>query len=164
MFEQIFDEYRRMVDSSFKMQQEMYRQWMNGWPVKPPDVTKAVDRGVIKDQIRCYQEKWSQTLTESLEKHREALDSAVQERYRGDRVGVSHDRSADARGILAIDPGILAEKHQFVQDDVRGPEQVCRGPGPDVAGDGDPGKGLRLRRYVSSPQERLRESSPERAA
>jgi len=79
MFEQIFDEYRRAVDSSFKMQQEMYRQWMNGWPVKWPDVTKAdvtkaVDRGVVKDQICSYQKKWSQTLAETMEKHREALN------------------------------------------------------------------------------------------
>src|SRR5208283_175428 len=93
-----------------------------------------------------------------------SAQSAVQERYRHDRVDVSHDRSADARGILAIDPGILAEKHRFVQDDVRGSEQVRRGPGPDVAGDGNPGKGVRHRQYASSPQERSRESGPERAA
>jgi hypothetical protein len=74
MFEQIFDEYRRAVDSSFKVQQEMYRQWMNGWPVKPPDVTKAVDRGAITDQIHSYQEEWSQTLADTMEKHRKALN------------------------------------------------------------------------------------------
>jgi hypothetical protein len=74
MFEQIFDEYRKAVDSSFKMQQEMYRQWMNGWPVKPPDVATGGDRGAIKDQIRSYQKKWSQTLAESMEKHRESLN------------------------------------------------------------------------------------------
>ncbi len=73
MFEQIFDEYRKAVDSSFNMQREMYRQWMNGWPVKPPDVTKAVDRGEVKDEIRSYQKKWSQTLAEAMETHREAL-------------------------------------------------------------------------------------------
>src|SRR5208337_3820967 len=90
--------------------------------------------------------------------------SAVQERYRRNRVGVSHDRSADARGILAIDSGILAEEHQFVQDDVRGSEQVRRGPGPDVAGDDNPRKSVRHRQYASSPQERSLESGPERAA
>ncbi len=74
MFEKIFDEYRKAVDSSFQMQQEMYRQWMNGWPVKPPDVAKVVDRGPIKDQIRSYQKKWSQTLAEAMEKHRESLN------------------------------------------------------------------------------------------
>ena len=74
MFERIFDEYRQAVDSSFKMQQEMYRQWMNGWPIKPPDVTKPADRGAIKDQIRCYQRKWSETLAETMEKNRELLN------------------------------------------------------------------------------------------
>lgn len=74
MFEQIFDEYRKAVDSSFKMQQEMYRQWMNGWPVKPPDVATGGDQEAIKDQIRSYQKKWSQTLAETMDKHRESLN------------------------------------------------------------------------------------------
>jgi len=74
MFEQIFAEYRQAVDSAFNMQQEMYRQWMNGWPVKPPDVTKAIDRGAFQDQIRSHQKKWSQTLAESMEQHRESLN------------------------------------------------------------------------------------------
>ena len=74
MFEQIFDEYRRAVDSSFKMQQQMYRQWMNGWPVKPPDVTQVVDCSVVKDKIRSYQKKWSQTLAETMESNREVLN------------------------------------------------------------------------------------------
>jgi hypothetical protein len=56
------------------MQQEMYRQWMNGWPVKPPEATAADDRGAVKEKIRSYQKKWSQTLAETMEKHREALN------------------------------------------------------------------------------------------
>jgi len=74
MFEQIFDEYRKAVDSSLKMQQEMYRQWMNGWPVKPPDVTPVMDRGAVKEQIRSYQKKWSHTLAETMEEQRESLN------------------------------------------------------------------------------------------
>ena len=164
MFEQIFDEYRKAVDSSFKMQQEMYRQWMNGWPVKPPDVAKAVDRGAFQDQIRAYQKKWSQTLAESMEKHRESLNQQYKSGIDAIASAYRTTEGADARGILAIDPGILAEEHRFVQDDVRGSEQVRRGPGPDVAGDDNPGKGVRHRQYASSPQERSRESGPERAA
>jgi hypothetical protein len=74
MFEQVFDEYRKVVDSSFKMQQDMYRHWMNGWPVKSPEVSKVVERGAIKDQIHNYQRKWSQTLAEIMEKNREILN------------------------------------------------------------------------------------------
>ena len=36
--------------------------------------TKAVDRGAFQDQIRSHQKKWSQTLAESMEKHRESLN------------------------------------------------------------------------------------------
>ncbi len=74
MFEQIFDEYRKAVESSFRMQQELYRQWMNGWPVKPPDVPVA-DRPAVKEQIRSYQKQWSETLAETMEKHRESLNA-----------------------------------------------------------------------------------------
>jgi hypothetical protein len=74
MFEQIFEEYHKAVDSSLKLQQEMYRKWMNGWPVKPPVVNSALDRGAVKEQIRSYQKEWSHTLAETLEKHRAALN------------------------------------------------------------------------------------------
>ena len=84
MFEQIFDEYRKAVETSFRMQQELYRQWMNGWPVKPPDVrvvdrpavdVRVVDRPAVKEQIRSYQKQWSETLAETMEKHRESLNT-----------------------------------------------------------------------------------------
>ena len=74
MFEQIFDEYRKAVEASFQMQQQLYRQWMNGWPVKPPDVG-AVDGPAVKEQIRSYQKQWSETLAETMENHREALNA-----------------------------------------------------------------------------------------
>ena len=74
MFEQIFDEYRKAVETSFRMQQDLYRQWMNGWPVKPPDV-RVVDRPAVKEQIRSYQKQWNMTLAETMEKHRESLNT-----------------------------------------------------------------------------------------
>ncbi len=73
MFEQIFDEYRNAVDSSLKIQQEMYREWMNGWPVKSPDVAAGADRGSVKEQICSYQKEWSHTLAEAMDKHRKSL-------------------------------------------------------------------------------------------
>lgn len=79
MFEQIFDQYRKAVETSFEMQQEMYRQWMNGLPVKPPDIGTNVDLKVAKEQIRTYQEQWSQTVSETLEQHREMLHEQYQQ-------------------------------------------------------------------------------------
>jgi len=78
MFETIFDDYRKAVDSSFKMQQQMYRQWMNGWPVKPPGEAGATDGGSVQDRIRAYQQQWNETLAETLGKHREILDAQYQ--------------------------------------------------------------------------------------
>ncbi len=74
MFERIFDEYRKAVESSFEMQHELYRQWMNGWPVKPPQGAAGVPAGDVKEQIHSYQKKWSRTLAETMERHREALN------------------------------------------------------------------------------------------
>jgi hypothetical protein len=74
MFEQIFDEYRKAVESSFKVQQELYRKWMSGWPVKPSDVPVA-DPPAIKEEIHSYQKKWSETIAEIMDKHREALNA-----------------------------------------------------------------------------------------
>ena len=78
MFEQIFDEYRKAVESSIEMQQEMYRQWMNGWPVKPPDSAPEPIRGWSRSRF-CYQKRWSHTLAETMEKHREALNEQYKE-------------------------------------------------------------------------------------
>jgi hypothetical protein len=75
MFEQIFDEYRKAVDSSFKLQQEMYRQWMNNLPIKTPGAAMGPSAGAVQDQIRSYQKQWTDTLTETLEKHRQTLNA-----------------------------------------------------------------------------------------
>lgn len=78
MFEQIFDQYRRAVDSSFEMRQEMYRQWMNGLPVKPADLAASGAPDQARDELRHYQERWSRTVAEALERHRAVLN----EQYR----------------------------------------------------------------------------------
>ena len=79
MFEQIFDQYRTAVESSFEMQQELYRQWMNGLPIKPPDLGSGTDSGAVKEQIRSYQERWSRTLAETLEEHRKVLNQQYEQ-------------------------------------------------------------------------------------
>jgi hypothetical protein len=75
MFEKIFDDYRKAVESSFRMQQQMYRQWMNGWPVKTPGGVGGVRAGSVEEEIRDYQKRWSSALAEILEQHRETLNN-----------------------------------------------------------------------------------------
>jgi hypothetical protein len=101
MFEKLFDDYRKAVESSFKLQQQLYRQWMNEWPVKMPGGAGGVQGGAVEDQIRDYQKRWSSTLAEILEKHRETLNN----QYRS--------------GIEAIDSA-------FRTTEARTPEQYWR--------------------------------------
>jgi hypothetical protein len=75
MFEQIFDEYRKAVDSSFKLQEDMYRQWLNGWPIKPQSNPAESTRSAVEEKIRSYRQQWSDTLAETLENHRETLNA-----------------------------------------------------------------------------------------
>jgi hypothetical protein len=75
MFEQIFDEYRKAVDSSFKLQEEMYRQWLNGWPIKSPGDAAGASRAAVEEKIRSYRQQWSDTLAQTLENHRETLSA-----------------------------------------------------------------------------------------
>jgi hypothetical protein len=75
MFEQIFEEYRNAVDSSLQMQQEMYRQWMNGWPIKPSDVANGPAAGSIAEQVASYRREWSSKLAEAMDRHREVLNA-----------------------------------------------------------------------------------------
>ena len=116
MFEQMFDEYRKAVDSSFKVQQDMCRQLLNGWSVKPADVTKALDRGAINDQIHGFQRKWSHTLVEIMEKNREVFNQQYKSGIDAIASAFHLTKARYARAILAIDPRILAEKHLHLQD------------------------------------------------
>jgi hypothetical protein len=78
MFEKIFEDYRKALESSFRMQQQMYRQWMNGWPVRAPGGAGGIPCGSAEDRIRDYQTRWSATLAEILETHRKALNEQYQ--------------------------------------------------------------------------------------
>jgi hypothetical protein len=79
MFEEIFDQYRNAVESSFRLQQDLYRQWMNGLPVKSPESETCTDAAALCERVSDYQEKWRETLTATMEKHRRALNVQYKE-------------------------------------------------------------------------------------
>jgi hypothetical protein len=70
MFDQFMDGIRRASESSFQMQQEMFRQWTRMWTSMP-----AVPGGVGADWNRASQKRWVDLGVEMLHKHREALDT-----------------------------------------------------------------------------------------
>ena|SRR5512135_1164182 len=76
MFDQVLDNLRKATDSTIHLQQEMFRQWFQQWTQVPgiPTPGTLLASGVA-DQVHTFQRKWSETITDLLNKHREALDS-----------------------------------------------------------------------------------------
>ena len=76
MFDQVLDNLRKATDSTIQIQQEMFRQWFQLWAEVPGIPTPGtVLASNVNDQVQAFQRKWSQTVTEMLDKHRETLDS-----------------------------------------------------------------------------------------
>jgi hypothetical protein len=72
MFDQLFDGVRKASESSWQMQQEMFRNWARMWLSGTPgslSIAPAVDWN------RGSQRRWLELGLEMLNKHREAIDS-----------------------------------------------------------------------------------------
>lgn len=72
MFEQILDTYRKAAESTLKLQQEMLRSWTQQgsqtFAIPTPGVVRA-------EEVHTAQKKWTETITDMLNKHRETLDA-----------------------------------------------------------------------------------------
>jgi len=72
MFEQILDTYRKAAESTMKVQQEMLRSWTQQgsqtFALPTPGVVGA-------EEVHTAQKKWTETITDMLNKHRESLDA-----------------------------------------------------------------------------------------
>ena len=79
MFDQILDNYRKAAESTIQFQQEMLRNWTQQWP-QMPGVPKPEAAGT--EQAQAAQKKWSETITDMLNKHRETLDSQYRDGIR----------------------------------------------------------------------------------
>jgi hypothetical protein len=76
MFDQVLDCFRKATDSTIQIQQEMFRQWVQQLSQVPgvPTPGSLLVNG-WNDQVHVIQKKWSQTVTDMLNKHRENLDA-----------------------------------------------------------------------------------------
>lgn len=68
MFDQVFENVRKVMESSLRAQQDMFRQWSQPWAASPP--------ATATDWTASLQKRWIEIATENLNKHRELLDSA----------------------------------------------------------------------------------------
>ena len=70
MIDQMFDTFRKTSASFLQMQQELFKQWIQQWPAVPMEVA-----GASADWMQKLQKRWFEFTTESLNMHRELLDS-----------------------------------------------------------------------------------------
>ena len=76
MFDQVVDTFRKAIDSSMQIQQEMFRQFVQQWSQVPGVPTPgSMIANTWADQVHTIQRKWAQTITDLLNRHREALDA-----------------------------------------------------------------------------------------
>jgi hypothetical protein len=68
--DQIFETFRRASLSTLQMQQEMFKQWAQQWPQAPWNAA-----GLPTEWLQNLQKRWMDFTTDSLNRHREALDS-----------------------------------------------------------------------------------------
>jgi len=65
MFNQVCENFRRATEATVQMQQEMFKTWVNLWPVAPASPK------FWGEQVQQFQKKWSEALGEMLKKQRE---------------------------------------------------------------------------------------------
>ena len=76
MFDQVVDTFRKAIDSSMQIQQEMFRQFVQQWSQVPGVPTPgSMIANTWADQVHTIQRKWAQTITDLLNRHREVLDA-----------------------------------------------------------------------------------------
>jgi hypothetical protein len=67
--DQMFESFRRASVSSLQMQQDMFKQWTQQWPIGQNGT------GISPEWMQTLQKRWVQFTLESLNRHRELLDS-----------------------------------------------------------------------------------------
>ena len=76
MFDQVLESLRNATNSTIQLQQEMFREWFQQWSqVAGIPTPGSLLMNGWNDQVHAIQKKWSQTVTDMLNKHRETLDA-----------------------------------------------------------------------------------------
>jgi hypothetical protein len=65
MFSQVYENFRRATEATLQMQQEMFKTWINLWPVTPASPT------FWGEQVQQFQKKWAEVFGEIVKKQRD---------------------------------------------------------------------------------------------
>jgi hypothetical protein len=71
MFEQLLDSFRRASQSTLQGQQQLFKQWLQQWPG-----ASSAAGGVPSEWPQALQKQWLESLSETLNRQRELLDSS----------------------------------------------------------------------------------------
>jgi hypothetical protein len=72
MFAQLFDNFRKASEASLLAQQDIFKQWIRQWPSAGSMQTAA---NASREWTEAGHQRWLESATEALNKHRELLDS-----------------------------------------------------------------------------------------
>src|SRR5271165_2267285 len=62
-------------DTTLQAQQDLFRQWMSQWPSIPIESPPTDSKGKVSDQVKSFQEQWSDGVMALMTRHSEALDA-----------------------------------------------------------------------------------------
>jgi hypothetical protein len=65
MFNQVCEDFRRATEATVQMQQEIFKTWLNSWPVAPARPT------IYGEQMQQFQKKWAEAFGETLKRQQE---------------------------------------------------------------------------------------------
>jgi len=69
MFEPVFDNLKKVTETTLRMQQEMFEKWVSLWPgVRPTQAAFA-------EPAQKFQKKWAEFYEEALKKQRDTLET-----------------------------------------------------------------------------------------
>ncbi len=71
MFDLLFESFRKASESTMQMPLDMYKSWTQQWMAAQPGAAA----GASVEWTRTFQRRWTEFAIESLNKHRESLDS-----------------------------------------------------------------------------------------
>jgi hypothetical protein len=69
MFDQVIENMRKATESTFQVQQEMFKKWVALWPGTPPSTNGG------GEQMLKFQKRWMEVVGEQVRKQRETLEA-----------------------------------------------------------------------------------------
>lgn len=75
MFDQVFDNLQKATESSMKLQQEMFRKWVDAFPAMPTAASPVpVPMTMTTDVAGQWRRKWEELTAEMLKRQKELVD------------------------------------------------------------------------------------------